>query len=119
MGIWDEVKRSIDDISDAAKEVANLLADKTDEISREGKLKLEIFNLERQLRSREMKLGKRIYRLWVENPQMVPGDDWEASGHLKAMEELNGQIEKHRRELEASKKAKGSEEGNRDKWSSV
>lgn len=109
MTIWDEVKRSVEDISDVAREVANLLAEKTDEISREGRLKLEIFNLQRQVRNREMRLGRRAYHLWCENPKSPLEKDIEASGYLNRLKELSGKIEDLQQEIEASRIAEGEE----------
>jgi hypothetical protein len=111
MTIWDEVKRSVDDISDVAKEVANLLAEKTDEISREGKLKLEIFNLQRQVRSNETKLGRRMYDLWSGDPKAVPVKDDEASGYLDSLKGLYGEIKTREEEVEASRKTKSEKAG--------
>jgi hypothetical protein len=116
MSVWDEVKRSVDDISDVAKEVANLLAEKTDEISREGKLKLEIFNLQRQIRSREAKLGRMTFDLWSKDPDIVVGADHSAQEQLNAMKNLRADIETRQKELEESPKTgekpekKGGEE---------
>jgi benzoyl-CoA reductase/2-hydroxyglutaryl-CoA dehydratase subunit BcrC/BadD/HgdB len=103
MTVWDGVKKSVDDIADVAKEVANLLAEKTDEISREGKIKLEIFNLQRRVHARETKLGKRVYDLWAEDPKAVPGNDSEAVEHFSAMKDLHDQVQVKQQELEGSK----------------
>ena len=102
MTVWDEVKKSVDDISEVAKEVASLLAEKTDDISREGKLKLEIFNLQRHIRGRETKLGRRIFDLWSSDNKIVPGKDDEALEHLNAMKELQNEVESREQELHKS-----------------
>jgi hypothetical protein len=109
MTIWDEVKRSVDDISEVAKEVANLLAEKTDEISREGKLKLEIFNVQRQVRGLETKLGRRTYHLWSENPKTLPGKDDEASRYLNTLKELKAKITILQQEIEVHRSAEAEE----------
>jgi hypothetical protein len=111
MSVWDEVKRGIDDISDVAKEVANLLAEKTDEISKEGKLKLEIFNLERQVRSKETKLGRKTYQLWSKDKKSAPSKDDDALGILSTMKDLHDKIQEKQKELESSREEKGEEEG--------
>ena len=103
MTIWDEVKHSVEDISEVAREVANLLAEKTDEISREGKLKLEIFNLQRRVRAEETRLGHRTFLLWMEDRDALPAKDETASGCLSALKELTERIEALKKELETSK----------------
>jgi len=108
MSVWDEVKRSVDDISEVAKEVANLLAEKTDEISREGKLKLEIFNLKRQVRSKETKLGRKTFQLWSEDQKSVPAKDDDTLELLNTLKDLQDNIRKMQVELESSRK--GSED---------
>jgi hypothetical protein len=102
MSVWDEVKRSVDDISEVAKEVANLLAEKTDEISREGRIKLEIFNLQRQIRGRESKLGRRVFELWSENADADIGHDPTALEHLNGMKDLVAEIEAREKDLASS-----------------
>ncbi len=108
MTVWDGIKKSVDDIADVAKEIANLLAEKTDEISREGKIKLEIFNLERRIHGMENRLGKRVYELWMLDPKAVPGEDTEAAEHFSSIKDLYDQVEAKRKQLEEDDEKKGS-----------
>jgi len=110
MSVWDEVKRSVDDISDVAREVANLLTEKTDELSREGRLKLEVFNLQRQVKSREIKLGRRVFFLWSDKKKAVPAEDEEARSHLEALKGLWEEIGARQGEVEAIKEKKDGKE---------
>lgn len=105
MTVWDEVKKSVDDISEVAREVAGLLAEKTDDISREGRLKLEIFNLQRHIRSREIELGRRVFSLWSSDNNVIPGKDDEAVDQLNAMKKLQGEVDSRRQELQKVDKA--------------
>jgi len=105
MTVWDEVKKSVDDISEVAKEVAGLLAEQTDDISREGRLKLEIFNLQRRIRRRETRLGRRVFNLWSSDSKAIPGKDDEAMDQLNAMKELQGEVDSRRRELQKTDNA--------------
>ncbi len=108
MTVWHEVKKSVDDISEVAKEVAGLLAEKTDDISREGRLKLEIFNLQRRIRSRETELGIRVFDLWSSDSKAIPGKDDEAMDRLNALKELQGEVDSRRRELQKTDNAESN-----------
>jgi len=78
--LWDDVRKSLQDLGNLAAEKGKVFskaaADKAEELTRTGKLKLDILQVNREIDHLFSQLGGKVYHLESENAlDTIPGDE--------------------------------------------
>ena len=98
--LWDKVKKNLVEWYDVAYE-------KTDELARVGKKKIEIAGVNRTIEKHLAELGGRIYDIMdSKKKNIVIREDEKALDLVKEIKKLEKQLHQKEREIEAIKKEK-------------
>ena len=121
MAIWNDIKKNIKEVGNAAAEKAGELgkvaATKTEELTKVGKVKLEIHQLERDLDKCFASLGRYVYGTTEgENVSNFTGNDKffkmveEAKDFKERISQKEESLEKIRNEYSSSEEKEGTTE---------
>jgi|GEM_PF-1762493 len=81
--LWDDVRKSLQDLGNLAAEKGKVFskaaADKAEELTRTGKIKLDVLQVNREIDHLFSKLGGKAYQLHVENNLEGLSEDAEAA----------------------------------------
>lgn len=98
--LWDKVKKNLVEWYDVAYE-------KTDELARVGKKKIEIAGVNRTIEKQLSELGGRIYDIMdSKKKDIVIREDEKVLGLIKEIKKLEKQLHQKESEIEAIKKEK-------------
>ncbi len=98
--LWDDVRKSLQDLGNLAAEKGKVFskaaADKAEELTRTGKLKLDILQVNREIDHLFSQLGGKVYHLKSENAlDTIPGD-----AEIQKIFEKIKQLEAKKKDLE-------------------
>jgi len=98
--LWDTIKKGILDGAKIARDSAQIAADKAEELSKKGKVKLDINNIKRKIEKKFTELGGKVYHLvHVENVKSIAGKS-EVTEIINAISALEDELKKKEEELE-------------------
>ncbi len=97
MSLWDRVNERLG----AARKMAAELLDMAEDLSRRGRMKLEIYNLHSDVRDAMAELGGRIYELHVEQGQAEALTDEAVQALFEKVTSLGNAIDKKQKTLDA------------------
>ena len=90
--LWDKMKKTLTEIYEAGRE-------KAEEITKLGKVKLEIFNIKRQITSQFSELGGMVYHLIVETKTThIAGND-RVKALVKKIQTLEDELKRKEEEI--------------------
>ena len=95
--LWDKVKKNL-------REWYGTAYEKTDEIARIGKKKIEIMGINRAIEKKLSELGGRVYDLIAEQKESQGiGDDEKVKDLVENIKELEEQLKQKEKEIESIK----------------
>lgn len=93
MGFWD-------DLSSFFKKSVSVVAQKTDEYTKIGKIKVDIISVKREIDKQHTALGKKVYQLIVEENNTRVAANEETKEIIAKIKELNEKLTLKKEELE-------------------
>jgi len=93
MGFWD-------DFSKIFKKGVSVVAQKTDEYTKIGKVKVDIIGIKREIDKKHTELGKKVYQLIAEENNTKIAANEEVKGTVDKTKELNENLTQKKEELE-------------------
>lgn len=105
MTLWEKVKKYTEEGVEVLKEGASVVAEKTGELARIGKIKMEIMNLNRKINNYFSEIGGRLYHLKVEGKQDEINNDLNINEIVEKIRKLEEEV-KNKEEQLAKVKAK-------------
>ncbi len=106
--LWEDIKGKFERGFSAA-------AEKTEELRKIGKIKVDIIGIKRSLDSRHQELGKETYTLLSADKKAAPGQNAKVKELVAAIDALNASLSQKEKEIEqikteaAAKKAAAAE----------
>ncbi|MBC8180806.1 hypothetical protein H8E88_06745 [candidate division KSB1 bacterium] len=100
-----------DDLSKVFKRGVSVVAKKTDEYTKIGKLKVDIIGIKRDIDKQFNALGANVYRLIVEENNTKVASNEEVKEILDKVKELNGNLDDKKEELEKVREEYAKETG--------
>ena len=98
-----------DDITKGIKEGITTVADKTDELTKIGRLKVEIMGVKRNIEKKFTELGGRVYHAITVDKVANVGDDDEVKRLISELDELEKKLSYKNAEIENVKETKETE----------
>ncbi len=95
-----DLENLFDEVVATVKDGLNRLAQKTDQLTQIGRIKLDIVSIKRDIEKQFSELGGRVYELWAEKAADNPLEDEQVKNYLSKVEELHKQLEAKKEELE-------------------
>lgn len=95
-----------EDLKDYVKQGATAVAEKTEELSKVGKIKIEIMGIERNLQKALSELGGRVYQLVTEDENVKIVEDEQVKKIIDKVKGFEKQLEAKKQELEEVSKDK-------------
>lgn len=99
----------LDEILEKIKEGVSVIADRTDEYTKIGKLKVEMVNLKRNIEATFTALGGRVYRFLVEDGKIDATEDKEIQGYVEKIKTLEKELTEKKEKIEAVRQQKKDE----------
>ena len=99
----------LDEMLDKIKEGAVTIADKTDEYTRIGKLKVEMVSLKRNTEATFTALGAKAYHLIVNEKQVNITKDEEVKNYIEKIKDLEKEMTDKKEKIEQIKEEKAAE----------
>ena len=96
---WEDVKTYV-------KQGATVVAEKTEELSKMGKIKIDIMGIERNLQKTLSELGGQVYHLAVDEKSVKIVDDDKVKEIIEKVKGIEHELEIKKQELEAVGKEK-------------
>ena len=93
MGFWD-------DLSNIFKKGVSVVAQKTDEYTKIGKIKVDIIGIKREVDKRKTDLGNKVYQLIVEENNTRISTNEDVKAIIEKIKELNEKLSQKKEELE-------------------
>lgn len=103
-----------DDISKGIKEGITIVADKTDELTKIGRLKVEILGIKRNIEKKFTELGGRVYHAITVDKVANVGKEAEAKRLITEIRELEANLNDKNAEIEKVKETKEAERRERE-----
>ena len=97
--LWDYLSKGL-------REGLAVLAEKTDEYTKIGRIKLEIISIKRDIEKLFTELGGKVYHLMVEQNDTNIASNEEIRGLIEKVKDLERRLQEKRQEIEKVKKAK-------------
>ena len=97
-GIWDDVRVWLTDATKTALKEA-------EDLSRRGRLKMELMRLSRELEKKMADLGVKVYGRYSRTPDAPITVDDELRGLIREIAKLEAEVAKDQQDYEAEKKA--------------
>jgi len=98
--LWDTIKKGLKDGAKIAKEGVYVAADKAEELSKKGKVKIEISNIKRKIEKNFTELGGKVYHLIQEEKVENVAEKDEIKKLLDTISAFEGEMKKKEKELE-------------------
>jgi hypothetical protein len=95
--MWDDIKKTI-------KNGVSVAAQKTEEYTKVGKIKVDIFNIKRTIDKAYSDIGEEVFALLSANPKAVVAQNPKVLELVKAIVKNKQDIEAKEKEIEALKK---------------
>ncbi len=95
--IWDNIKKSL-------KDGLSVAAEKTEEYTRIGKLKVDILNIKRSLEKKYSTLGQEVYKLFEKKKQTDVGTSDRIKKIVAEIKQLKADLKAKETEIEKIKK---------------
>lgn len=89
-----------DDIVKTVQDGLTKLADKTDQLTQMGRLKLDIVSIKREIEKQAAALGSRVYRLAVQEKNDAILDDPEVKSYFEKLSGLEDRLATKKAEME-------------------
>ena len=100
---WEDIKKTV-------KEGVTVAAEKTEEYTKIGKIKVEILNVNRHLDKLHAELGRAVFDLIEKKKKVGAGTDEQVDGLMKSINEQKALLKEKEDAIEAIKEeAKGEE----------
>jgi len=96
MPLWEDIKGKFERGFSAA-------AEKTEELRKIGKIKVDIIGIKRSLDSRHQELGKETYTLLSADKKAAPGQNAKVKELVAAIDALNASLSQKEKEIEQIK----------------
>lgn len=93
MGFWE-------DLSNIFKKGVSVVAQKTDEYTKVGKIKVDVIGIKREIDKRHTELGKKVYQLIAEENNTRIATNEEVKVIIEKIKELNEKLAQKKEELE-------------------
>jgi hypothetical protein len=90
----------MDDLSNMFKKGVAVVAQKTDEYTRIGKIKVDIIGIKRDLDKRYLELGSKVYQMIVDQNNTKIATNEEVKMSIEQLKDLNNKLEQKRVELD-------------------
>ena len=98
--LWEDVKKGL-------KETVSYAAEKTEELTTIGRIKMDVVGLKRTMESKHKELGKLVYAKFTQGKEFTTKNNEEAREILKTLTALEKDVKKKEAELaEVGKKSK-------------
>ncbi len=91
--LWEDIQKTI-------REGMTTIAEKTEELTKIGRAKVEILNIKRQIERRFTELGGKVYHLIAEEGSARVASNSEVKDLIAAIKQLEKQLEDKRKEIE-------------------
>ena len=115
---WDDIKHKIEKFAttavDKASEITKDAAEKAEQLTKQGKIKLDIFGLVKSKDKEYTKLGKLIFAQIDSEKFSYLKDDKEAFKLIEQIEKINSDIKIEEEKLNSLKKHNNNEEQNNE-----
>lgn len=99
MTLWDKVKKYMGEGVDVLKEGASIVAEKTGELAKIGKIKMEIMNLNKKINSCFNEIGGKLYHLKVEGKQDEISSDVRINELVEEIKKLEEEVKNKEEQL--------------------
>jgi hypothetical protein len=113
-GIWDDIKKSVGGFASKAAEKAGELtreaAEKAEEMTQLGKVKLDIFQIKRDIDKRYTELGSVVYDLINKNKKVGIADDEKVAALVNDVKGLEKQLQAKEEQYQKIRNASKEEE---------
>jgi len=120
--LWDDVRKSLQDLGNLAAEKGKVFskaaADKAEELTRTGKVKLDILQVNREIDHLFSELGGKVYHLQSEDALDSLGEDEEIKAifeKIKVLEAKKLKLEEEQKEAAKQKKEEPEAEAESEK----
>ncbi|MBN2011174.1 hypothetical protein JW960_17645 [candidate division KSB1 bacterium] len=100
MGFWDDFQRVF-------KKGVTVVAQKTDEYTKIGKIKVDIIAIKRDIDKRKTELGNQVYQMLAVEKNTKVSTDETVKNIIQTVSDLNAKLEQKKVELEAVRKEYG------------
>ena len=94
MGFWD-------DLAGFFKKGVSVVAQKTDEYTKIGKIKVDVIGIKREIDKQHTAIGKKVYQLIAEEKNTKIATNEEIKEAIDKVKELNVKLSQKKEELEA------------------
>ncbi len=98
-----DLENLFDEVLTSVKDGLNKLAQKTDQLTQIGRIKLDIISIKRDIEKQFTDLGGRVYQLYRDKHEDVL-DDEQVKEYIQQIEELETRLEAKKEELEKVQK---------------
>ncbi|MDI6785182.1 MAG: hypothetical protein QMD92_00580 [bacterium] len=99
MTLWEKVKKYTEEGVEILKEGALVVAEKTGELAKVGKTKIEIMNLNKKINSSFNEIGGKLYHLKIENKQEEINGDARINELVEEIKKLEEEIKSKEEQL--------------------
>ena len=93
MGFWDDFQKYF-------KKGVTVVAQKTDEYTKIGKIKVDIISIKREVDKRKAELGSKVYQLIVDEKNSKISTNEDVKVIIDKVKELNARLNQKKNELE-------------------
>jgi hypothetical protein len=104
----------LDDIRDGIREGIEYVADKTDEYTKIGKLKVEVLGIKRNIEKQFIELGGRTFELLSGRSKKQVAEDDEVNNLVKELKELEKKLDEKKKQIEKIKAEKEQQRKERE-----
>ncbi len=106
MSLWQTLKSELDGPFETVRKSLSGALDMAEDLTRKGRIKLEIQSARSDIRNQFTELGGRVQHLIVEEKNNDVSGDKEVKGILRRIKELQGKIEDREEELQREEAAR-------------
>ncbi|RMD95279.1 MAG: hypothetical protein D6814_13455 [Calditrichaeota bacterium] len=103
-----DLENFFDDVVNTVKDGLNKLAEKTDQLTQMGRLKLDIISIKREIDKSFSELGGRVYQLAVKENASDVLEDSEVQAAFEKIKKLEERLAAKKEEMEQVSKAEKS-----------
>ena len=100
----------LDDIAKTIREGVDTVVEKTEELTKIGKIKVDIINTKRQIEKNFAELGGKVYHMIVEEKKGQIAGNKEVKEIVEKVKALEGQLEEKNAELQQVKNKEEAEQ---------
>jgi uncharacterized protein (UPF0335 family) len=92
MTLWEKVKKYMEEGLEVVKEGATVVAEKTGELAKVGKIKMEIMNLNKKINNCFNEIGGKVYHLKLEGKQDEINSDSRINELIEEIKRLEQEV---------------------------